>query len=79
MDHINDYVTSLKDNFKKFTLAHNNYHETLTEETDIDAGDNYFSEKQRKYVSALNLVKDSKKTAKAKAKPIFGSTGSDSD
>ncbi|KAJ8043465.1 hypothetical protein HOLleu_10558 [Holothuria leucospilota] len=67
MDDIDDHVIVLKDLFKKFTLAHDRYHETLTQETDIDESDNYFSEKQRDYISVLDLVKNTKISFKAKA------------
>ncbi|KAJ8017913.1 hypothetical protein HOLleu_44398 [Holothuria leucospilota] len=66
MDDIDNHVIVLKDLFKKFTLAHTSYHETLTQETDIDESDNYFSEKQRDYISVLDLVNNTKISFKAK-------------
>lgn len=56
MEDIDDHVIVLKDLFKKFTLAHNSYHETLTQETDMDESDYYFFEKQSCYISVLDLV-----------------------
>ncbi|PIK45352.1 hypothetical protein BSL78_17773 [Apostichopus japonicus] len=60
---INDHVILLKDLFKVFTLAHEKYHETLTVEKDVDESDDYFCEKQKDYISALNLVKDALNSA----------------
>ena len=58
MVNIEECILKLKDLFKKFTLAHEEFHQTLVNEKEIDESDAYFFDKQEDYISTLNLVKN---------------------
>ena len=44
--------------FEGFTFDHNEYHETLIDEDDLEESDTYFYDKQLEYISVLNMAKE---------------------
>ena len=63
-DNVNDIpgsVEKVKQLFQQFTVAHNDYHSQVTNESELVRSDDYHSSKQREYIEVLNLVKDAKR------------------
>jgi hypothetical protein len=50
---LSGHIDTLKQVFKDFTLAHSVYHDTLTDDAEIDESDSYFFQVQRAYIAVL--------------------------
>ena len=48
----------IKDCFQEFSDAHSAYHDTLTDEADIIASDDYFEKAETKYIDGISGVRD---------------------
>ena len=57
LDNMSQDIAELKNLFKSFSNAHYAYHDTLTEDSDIDRSETYFYSKQKEYISVLNAAK----------------------
>ena len=50
--------SEIKDCFQEFSDAHSAYHDTLTDEADIIASDDYFEKAETKYIDGISGVRD---------------------
>ena len=50
--------SEIKDCFQEFADAHSAYHDTLTDEADIIASDDYFEKAETKYIDGISGVRD---------------------
>ena len=56
---ISQNVDKLKDLFKTFEIAHEEYHDILKTDKEMDTSEDYFDKVQDEYTSVLNFAKDS--------------------
>ena len=68
---ISEHVIRLKELFKSFTITHEQYHDTLKDDTDIDESEQYFCKVQQSYIEILKDAKEgSEKMPMSKMKMI---------
>ena len=57
IEEVKSRFDNIKKTFKEFEQSHERYHETVTEETDIDESEDYFYKMQKEYVRAVTSIK----------------------
>ena len=69
----------MQEAFREFQQVHNEYHDKLTDENEIDSSDTFFSEVQKNYVDTYRLAKDWLKSLDNEQKPTVSLTKSESN